>query len=786
MKKVGIATMTGGANYGNALQNYAVQEVIRSLGYAPYTLQNHTKAGFFSAAKPPMPLYRKLAPSYVKAYRQTRLNERYGCKNTRDCRGRGLRNAKRLHPQYLEAKKRRREKFDAFRQEYLSFDPVPMDAFRFPKEHLNEFYAFVCGSDQVWNPYYYTNSMIEFLQFAPRHKRIAFAPSFGISQIPESRTYDYTQWLQEMDHLSVREQAGADIIQSLCGKEAKVLLDPTFGLTKEQWLQFGKKPANAPAGDYVFCYFLGDAVNKYCRWIEGYAKKRGYQVVELFDIHSLDYYDIDPCEFVWLLSNAKAVFTDSFHGAAFSVNLQKPFVAFDRQEGGASMSSRIRTLLKKTGLEERTFPLPSEDAVETLDFSAAIQSVEEGRRAMFDYLGKALEQVAQGREPLLANRYHCTGCGVCANVCPVGALTMEPDPEGFLYPRIDSEKCTRCGACQRVCPADSPALAQQDPPKAIYAFGKDASIVEGSSSGGVFTELANVILEEGGVVFGVGYDQNFRVEHQQIQSKEELYRLRTSKYVQSNTGMIYSEVKRCLGKGKQVLFTGTSCQIAALQQYLGKDYENLFTADIICHGVPSPGVWETYLKQCHGGKEIKAISFRDKTLGWNRFSMRVSYADGSAYCKEATKDPFERGFLANLYLRPSCYQCQYKTLKRSSDLTLADYWGVETVHPELKAQEGVSLVLLQSEKGKRLFSRISSRLNWGDTDREKAISMNHGALHSVKWNQQRRRFYEEYPTTPMAQLVEKCLALPLDKKVRRFVIINGSRVKQCIRKIRRK
>ena len=781
MKKVGIATMTGGANYGNVLQNYAVQTLIERCGYQAFTLDNRTERGFPNAAQKDSPLWRKLMPEYVAAYRRTRLNNRYGCKNERDCRGEGLQEAKRGAEAFREALDRRMERFEACRERVLERDTVTFDANRIPREHLAEFAAFVCGSDQVWNPYFHTNSMIEFLQFAPAYKRIALAPSFGVSSLPESRKKLFTEWIKAIPHLSVREQAGADLIRELTEREAQVLLDPTFALTAEDWRQFAREPAQKPQGDYVFCYFLGNETNKYVRYIQRYAKQRGCEIVDICDIHDLRYYDIDPQEFVWLLDHAKAVFTDSFHGMAFSINLEKPFVVFERVEGGASMSSRITTVLNKTGLEHRQFPDVAIADVEHISFENAAIVLEEERKKTMQFLQTALDSAANGEKaPILASCQHCTGCGACAAACPTGAVRMQEDDEGFFYPIIDTETCIGCKACERACPADA-VTAPEHEPEAYYAFAKD-DICRGSSSGGVFTLLAQEILLRGGLVFGAAFDDKHRVCHLAIDNVEDLAELRTSKYVQSDIGRTFAQAKASLQESRCVLFTGTPCQIAALRQFLGKDYETLYTQDIICHGVSSPSVWSQYLAQQHGQKEITSINFRDKTLGWNDFSMKIEYADGTCYRELATKDPYERAFLANLTLRPSCYQCQYKTVSRVSDLTLADYWGVELVHPELKDQQGVSLVLVHTKKGAELFAKASERLTVGQTDLHRATTMNHATTHSVPWHPHRDDFFASRQTEPQAPLVDRLLKPTFMQRMKKTIRRNGSRVKQFFRR----
>ena len=787
MKKAGIVTMVGGDNYGNVLQNYAVQQLLKEQGYEPYTLNNTTKYGFPAGAYAwrEVSIWKKLQPSYITAYIRTTKAYAYGCKNDRDCSGRGFKNAKQNVDAFKSAKERRKANFAACRAETLKTDPRALSRERHDSKQIAEYDAFITGSDQVWNPYYWTTSSVDFLQFAPEHKRIALAPSFGIAKLPKQRCADFRRWLNSIPHLSVREDAGAKIVKELTGRDAKVLLDPTFALTKEQWLSYAKEPKLHPKTDYVFCYFLGNETNRYVRYIENYAKHNNCEIVDVCDIHDLRYYDIEPREFVWLLANAKTVFTDSFHGTAFSINLQVPFVVFERVEGGSSMSSRISFVLKKTGLEHRKFPLDKDVRVDEISFINAEQVVSHERETTKTYLREALASAQRENTPMLASHYHCTGCGACFNACKAGALKLCADEEGFCYPKIDASKCIHCNACERACPADK-VLPPEESTNAYYAFANDTDICKNSSSGGLFSLLAAEILRQGGTVFGAGFDEKFRVCHRRIDTKAEIAKLRTSKYVQSDIGLTVREVEAFLKNGKTVLFAGTPCQIAALKQYLKQDYTSLYTQDIICHGVPSPGVWEKYLSEMHGGKEIQSVSFRDKTLGWNSFSMKVTYQDGTAYRELATMDTYERAFLANLILRPSCYQCQYKTVARVSDLTLADYWGVETVHPELKDQQGVSLVLTHTEKGERLLRALHTQAEIAPTDLERATKLNHATTHSVRWHRNREAFFKAVEMQPLAPLVKKCLKPTLKQKTKSFIYRNGSRVKQLLRKMKGK
>lgn len=387
--------MRGGANYGNALQNYAVQTLIEQCGADAITMDNRTKSGFTDLPKKESSKASKLSPSYIKKYLRLRIGRKFGSKNDRDFTPVALVRSARSKKTFIQKKYSRIAKFESFRSQMLHDDTVPMEVNKIDERHIAEFDAFVCGSDQIWNPNYPENSMIDFLQFAPEKQRVAIAPSFGTSVIPESRREIYTEWISSIPHLSVREDVGAKIIKDLTGREAKVLLDPTFGLTKEDWLAFAKKPETVPQKEFVFCYFLGNLSRSYAKRIKRFAKEHGFEIVDVCDVHDLRYYDIDPQEFVWLLANAKAVFTDSFHGTAFSINLQKPFVVFDRVEGGASMSSRITTVLKKTGLEDRHASKISNSEIPDIDFSLASEAVFAERKIMKEYLKQAIASATE-------------------------------------------------------------------------------------------------------------------------------------------------------------------------------------------------------------------------------------------------------------------------------------------------------------------------------------------------------------------------------------------------------
>lgn len=327
----------------------------------------------------------------------------------------------------------------------------------------------------------------------------------------------------------------------------------------------------------------------------------------------------------------------------------------------------------------------------------------------------------------------CSGCFACAASCPKGCIAMQPDEEGFLYPSVDGEKCINCGLCERVCPIIKNKEKVDEPfvGKAYGAYARDEAIREKSSSGGLFTLLAAEVLRRGGVVFGAAFDESMKLSHRAIEKEEALSLLRGSKYLQSEIGDSYKQAKHFLEAGRPVYFSGTPCQIAGLRAYLQKDYEGLITQDLICHGVPSPLVFRKYLAD--KGRErqgVRDISFRDKREGWHRYGYALSYGDGSESFMPSSGDEMGQLFGKNLCLRPACHACAFKGVNRKSDITLADFWGVEKVAPTLDDGKGTSLCLVHTEKGKKLFERIRKGMICEEVDLEKCLPYNASMLLS--------------------------------------------------------
>lgn len=306
----------------------------------------------------------------------------------------------------------------------------------------------------------------------------------------------------------------------------------------------------------------------------------------------------------------------------------------------------------------------------------------------------------------------CCGCGACAEICPPKAIKMIQDKEGFAYPQINSSACMECSKCRDVCPikAQKSVIGEK-----LYmgAQAKEDKVRYSSSSGGVFSVLAQYVIGYQGIVYGAGYNEDMKVIHKGVEKQDHLDQIKRTKYVQSCMDGIYSQIERNLKEGRWVLFCGTPCQTNALMLFLNENYERLILVDLVCYGVPSPGIWNDYVRYLeykHNGR-LTDFSFRDKR---NRDNGHVcSYRiDGKEYAGPLYEDLYCRIFFKNYSLRPSCYHCKFCTVNRQSDFTIGDFWGIEHVRPDMDDGMGTSMVIMHSEQAKKIWNEIMAELNW--------------------------------------------------------------------------
>ena len=342
------------------------------------------------------------------------------------------------------------------------------------------------------------------------------------------------------------------------------------------------------------------------------------------------------------------------------------------------------------------------------------------------------------------NKEDCCGCYACYNICPKQCITMKTDNEGFWYPNIDKNKCINCNLCEKVCPIINKPRSYSYEEKIYAVFNKNEKIRLESSSGGIFSLLAEYVINNHGSVYGAVFDEEFNVKHIKINKLQDIKLLRGSKYVQSKIDDIFKSIKSDLINDNLVLFTGTPCQVAGIQSFLQKKYDNLILMDIVCHGVPSPLVWQQYINELKQNYKqgIKNVYFRDKSTGWKTYSIKFLFDKGE-YKNIGFKDIYMKGFLKDIYLRPSCYNCNFKGIERISDITVADFWGIENILPKMDDNKGTSLIVVHSEKGKQLFDKLSEKMILNEVNLNEAIKYNPSMIKSVKYNEKRRDFFKE-------------------------------------------
>lgn len=338
----------------------------------------------------------------------------------------------------------------------------------------------------------------------------------------------------------------------------------------------------------------------------------------------------------------------------------------------------------------------------------------------------------------------CTLCGACVTACPVNAVSFDETYLDFCYPKINLDRCIHCKQCEKACPIlnlNRNIKHENELPIAFAAKCKNDSVRLISTSGGAFYALAKQMLQEGGYICGAVFDDDFHVKHIVSNKDGDLLRMLGSKYAQSNSDYCYREIKQKLNAGYKVLFSGCPCQVAALSVYLGKDYPDLLLVELICHGIPSDRMLQTYIgmKERQYGAKLKKLEFRNKTTGWHRSAVRMEFANHRIYSNQITADAYMNGFLRNVTLKPSCYHCHFRGFTTGSDIVLGDFWGAETELPAFDDNKGISAVLANTAKGYSFLRRCS--LNLVESDAETVIRYNKNLLQSAKPSPLRTEYY---------------------------------------------
>ena len=364
----------------------------------------------------------------------------------------------------------------------------------------------------------------------------------------------------------------------------------------------------------------------------------------------------------------------------------------------------------------------------------------------------------------------CCGCTACKNICPTKCIEMIRDDEGFYYPHIDSAKCINCALCEKVCPIINTSKKDDNILKSYAGYITNEKIRMKSSSGGIFSSLAEYVLSNHGVVYGAAFNKAFLIEHIRIDNVADLDKLRGSKYVQSQKKDIFIKVRDDLKNNILVLFSGTACEISGLKAFLQKDYDNLITVDVLCHGVPSEKVWELYLNEY--GNQIKRINFRDKVSGWKTYSITIDTNNNKTTIRHY-EDRYLRLFLSNICLRPSCHDCKFKNLNRDSDISIGDAWGIQNYLPNLDDNKGTSVIIVHSSKGELLLENIQNNLILQEHEIEQLLPPTADSRKSVIVHKKRTKFFmllnKGSCVNDLYKLIQPSLFARIKNKIKRLL-----------------
>lgn len=685
--KLAITTWYHYRNYGTALQAAALTAVLRKMGHEPQMVRYK-----------PLGYMRSLPDYSINALTKRLKRNRHGEQP-----------GEHFHSSEKDVL------FDAFLNEELRF--TGLCSTKADLEQLNDtFDAFICGSDQIWSPLVFNPRY--FLDFVrDPQKKIAYAPSIGVKEIEDVYVRaEMKKLLSSFGSLSVREKDGSRLIRELSGKDARVVLDPTLLLTSEEWAEKMQPCSPISGKPYLAVYMLGndpahwDAVKKTAEHLS-----LELRIIPVFreDLNRPGCIQspLGPREFLELIAGASYVCTDSFHGMIFATLFHRPFTAFARfrKNDARNQNSRVENLLNLLGMEARMLCRDNWQTIceSAVDFASVEQSLSALRAESMEYLTGALtgaQQVKPEKLPVMQRNSLCVGCSACTVACPVGAIRIQQDADGFWKAEVDNGKCIHCGKCTGVCPCCTAVQSKPAQDAVLFSFkSSDPDVLLRSTSGGAANALATHLLQKGYCIVGCMYDQQSQqARHVLIRNQEDLPLLQGSKYIQSNFADVTREMRDC--SAPMAVF-GTPCQIAGARRMLGSR-DDVVYVDLVCHGVPSAHLFRKYrehIAQVSGiDTDHMQMSFRYKPSGWREIHLHAT--DGKKeYSADKHSDPFFRMFEVGNCYNESCYECRWR-VDSEADIRLGDYWG-----PRFSGDTtGVNMAVCFTARGSELMKQLAS------------------------------------------------------------------------------
>lgn len=695
MNKIAIITKYSSYNFGAMLQSYALQKVIQNLGAECVIIDNERKTkNYLLSWKSP---YGILNNIYYLVFRNQ------------------LKSSINKFDNFVETK------YDKTRR-YFDFE----DLCNYPPDAD----VFITGSDQVWNPLKIEDAY--FLRFVPKNSiRASYAASLGISYIPKGCQHLMSEYLNDMDFISVREKTAKHLLEnnlSLFTQNSRLTthIDPVFLLDQNEWKKLAKNTAKLNK-EYILCYILYRP-----KWLNNWLKKihkeTGLPIIAISTepyrniYHNKMIRNAGPQEFIGLIDNAKFVISSSFHGVALSIAMKKPFYAILNPKA----PSRIEDMLELFGLKDRIVD-PSNNVIYNLNY-INYQKIDDTLRCERDrsikYLKFLIYDVNKKPEVYRHNILssfsnissvgkNCTACKVCKEVCEFNAISFKSDINGFEYPVVDLSLCKNCGLCAKKCHVlNHKKYNSKESSIAYYGWNKNERVRMSSSSGGFFSAISDFVLSKNGIVLGAYFDKNNKKVRHTSSDVTPMEKIIRSKYVESDLNNTHSIIKQALKEDRYVLFCGTPCQCSGIRNLFGYGNKKLILCDFFCHGVPSPFIFKDYLKskEKENNDLISDIWFRTKYFGWSQYGIDIIYDNKKT---EHTVGRCEWYFLStmidNMFLRDSCYSCD-KAVYHDSDITIGDYWGIKYQNPEANDNKGISVIISNNELGASVINEIKHNI----------------------------------------------------------------------------
>ena len=558
----------------------------------------------------------------------------------------------------------------------------------------------VCGSDQIWNPDITEGiNPIYFGDIPGVKNKVSYAASMGRSEYSPVDEQKAASLIKNLDYVSVREAKSVDYIEKISGKKVSCVCDPVFLLEKSEYIKIAKPIKIKKPYLLVYSVVGNDAMLNAA--LE-FAKENNLTVVEICQSKNRKRKHIQlsaasPEEFLGAILNAEYVVTNSFHGTAFSIIFEKDFYVFDNKGRG----SRITDLLTKAGLLD----CMTEGEIHQnnpIDYN----EVKENLKEYIEHSKTFLLTALNANKTLTTE--NCIGCGGCKAVCNKDAISLIKNQQGFIKSYIDSNKCVDCGLCKKACPIENTPFKNE--PQEVFAYKAKDSLRKKSTSGGAASALAESIINNGGSVYGASLDENFKLSHIRIADKKGIALMQGTKYIQSDMTNVFVNLKNDLINGMPVLFIGTPCQTAAVLNFVKSnrlDAEKLYLCDIICHGVPSPKAFDDFILWLKQRESFNKYDFRNKEFSWRGDSASVNTESGVKSSKYISS--FMSLYYSNLLTDEACFNCRFASKERVSDITVSDFWGIEDTKAEFEDSLGVSMVLINTQKGRELFESVKGK-----------------------------------------------------------------------------